>query len=253
MLDDVAVLGEELNQSQMQAIMNGDFSAWGIGGETPRLEAGDADQDLDFDQLDLVQVQIAAKYLTNTAATWGEGDWDRAPGGEQGSPPAGNGFFDQLDIIAALASGNYLTGPYAAIKDGGAQGDEQTSLIYDAVSGELSVDTPAGKDLTSINVTSAGGIFIRNKPAVLDGAFDNFAADNIFKATFGGSFADISFGNVAQAGLSEEFVLGDLSVVGSLAGGGDLGDVDLIYVPEPTTIGLLVFGVLVGLRRFFRA
>jgi len=34
------------------------------------LQAGDADQDLDFDQLDLVQVQVAAKYLTGQAANW---------------------------------------------------------------------------------------------------------------------------------------------------------------------------------------
>ncbi len=44
-----------------------------------QLRAGDADQDLDFDQLDLVQVQMAAKYLTGEAATWGEGDWDGRP------------------------------------------------------------------------------------------------------------------------------------------------------------------------------
>ena len=51
-----------------------------------QLLAGDADQDLDFDQLDLVQVQVAAKYLTGQAATWGEGDWDGAQGGEIGKP-----------------------------------------------------------------------------------------------------------------------------------------------------------------------
>jgi len=32
--------------------------------------------------------------------------------------------------------------------------------------------------------------------------------------------------------------------VGSLAGGGDLGPVDLIYVPEPATIFLLGLGLL---------
>jgi hypothetical protein len=80
----------------------------------PQLQPGDADQDYDFDQLDLVRVQIAAKYLTGQAATWGEGDWNAAPGGEQGNPPTGNGLFDQADIIAALSAGKYLTGPYAA-------------------------------------------------------------------------------------------------------------------------------------------
>ena len=79
------------------------------------------------------------------------------------------------------------------------------------------------------------------------GAFDNDVDANIFKATFGSSFGSISFGNVARTGLSEDFVVNDLTVVGSLEGGGGLGDVDLVYVPEPSTLALLVFGVLGGL------
>ncbi len=51
-------------------------------GQGPELLAGGADQDLDFDQLDLVRVQIASKYLTGQSATWGEGDWNGAPGGQ---------------------------------------------------------------------------------------------------------------------------------------------------------------------------
>ena len=80
----------------------------------------------------------------------------------------------------------------------------------------------------------------------LGGSFDNDGDGNIFKATFGGSFGSLSFGNVAQSGLSEEFVAGDLTVVGSLAGGGDLGNVDLIYVPEPSAIVLIALGLLLG-------
>ena len=88
-------------------------------------------------------------------------------------------------------------------------GDGQTSLVYNEGTGELSVDAPAGKELTSINITSAGSKFIGDKPAVLDGAFDNFAGDNIFKATFGGSFGEITFGNVvAIAGFKFDFQLG---------------------------------------------
>jgi Asp-tRNA(Asn)/Glu-tRNA(Gln) amidotransferase A subunit family amidase len=77
------------------------------------LEAGDANQDLLFDQLDLVQVQVAGKYLTGLPATWGEGDWNGAPGGSPGQPPIGDGVFDQLDIVAAQKAGFYLTGAYA--------------------------------------------------------------------------------------------------------------------------------------------
>jgi hypothetical protein len=208
------------------------------------LFPGDADQDNDFDQLDLVQVQIAGKYLTGQSATWGEGDWDGGPGGTPGDPPAGNGFFDQFDIIAAAATGVYLTGPYAAIEPGGQSGDGQTSVGYDVATGEVWVDAPSGSELTSINIDSAAAIFTGNAAQNRGGSFDNDADNNIFKATFGSSFGSPSFGNVAQAGLSEGFVRNDLTVVGSLNGGGDLGVADLIYIPEPTAILLLTLGVV---------
>jgi hypothetical protein len=78
------------------------------------LQAGDADENLAFDQGDIVRVLQAAKYLSEREATWGEGDWDAAPGGQPGRPPIGDGRFDQRDIIAALQTGLYLQGPYAA-------------------------------------------------------------------------------------------------------------------------------------------
>jgi hypothetical protein len=212
-----------------------------------RLEAGDADQDLDFDQLDLVRVQVAGKYLTGRAATWGEGDWNGAPGGQPGSPPPGNGLFDQLDIIAALGAGKYLTGSYAAIGGPGRVQDEQTSIVYNALTGELAVDASASIKLTSINIDSAAGVFTAAAAQNLGGSFDNDADNNIFKATFGTSFGSLSFGNVAQVGLSEQFVRNDLTVVGSLQGGGGLGNVDLIYIPEPSGIFLATVGTVVAI------
>ena len=219
--------------------------------DSSSLLAGDADQDLDFDQLDLVQVQIAAKYLTGEIATWGEGDWDGAPGGIQGNPPGGDRLFNQADIVAALQAGVYLTGLYAAVQPNGEANDGQTSIVYNVGTGELAVDTPAGTELTSINIDSAGGIFTGDSAQNLGGSFDNDADSNIFKATFGSSFGSLSFGNVAERGLAEEFLLNDLSVVGSLQGGGDLGEVDLIYVPEPSSLLLAACGLigLVALRR----
>lgn len=133
---------------------DGDFFTYELTDAGPQLQAGDANQDLQFDQLDLVKVQIAAKYLTGRAATWGEGDWNAAPGGTVGNPPPGDQRFDQLDIIAALAPGHYLAGPYAAVAPNGRTGDGQTSLAYDATAGNLSVDAPAGIELTSINIDS---------------------------------------------------------------------------------------------------
>ena len=225
-----------------------------VGPQTPALQPGDADQDLDFDQLDLVRVQIAAKYLTGQAATWGDGDWNGGPGGKQGEPPAGNSRFDQLDIIAALNAGKYLTGPYAAIATGGKEDDGQTSIVYDANTGEVKVDAPAGVQLTSVNIESAASIFTGEPAQGLGGSFDNDTDNNIFKATFGSSFGSLAFGKVAQPGLSQDFVAGDLTVVGSLAGGGSLGNVDLVYVvPEPATAWLAILGLLVLLRRGARS
>jgi hypothetical protein len=212
--------------------------------QTTVLQAGDADQDGDFDQYDLVRTQQAAKYLTGRATTWGEGDWNGAPGGSPGNPPAGNGFFDQLDIIASLAAGRYLTGPYLPGGGGegaswplaccGVQGDGQTSIVYDPKTGRLSVDAPASRQLTTINIDSQAGIFTGERARNLGGSYDNDADDNIFKATFGGDFGSVDFGNVAQSGLLYPFVLNDLSAIGSLEGGGGLGPIDLVYL-GPTT------------------
>jgi hypothetical protein len=215
----------------------------------PELHAGDANRDLEFDQLDLVQVQQRALYLTGQAATWGDGDWDGAPGGSPGQPPAGNGLFDQLDVVAAAQGAKYLTGPYAALVSGGQADDGQTSVVYDPSTGQVWVDPPAGVELTSINIDSASGIFTGEPAQNLGGSFDNDTDNNVFKATFGSSFGALTFGNVAQAGLDEQLLLADLTVVGSLAGGGALGEVDLIYVPEPSSI-LLVAMALMGAAGF---
>jgi hypothetical protein len=226
-----------------------DYALGLVTPKLPALQTGDADQDLDFDQLDLVRVQIAAKYLTGQPATWGQGDWNGAPAGSKGNPPAGNGRFDQLDIIAALEPGHYLRGPYAAVRPGGQRDDGQTSIGYNPTTGELFVDAPAGANLTSINIESAGRIFTGDPAQNLGGSFDNDADNNIFKATFGSSFGSLTFGNVAQKGLSQSLLVSDLSVVGSLAGGGALGDVDLIYVPEPSAV-VLAAVALVALVTF---
>ena len=240
--DDVRVYDGVLTAEQLDEVR---LSA--AGGD-PRLLAGDADQDLDFDQIDLVRVQIAAKYLAGQAATWGEGDWNGAPGGQVGMPPAGDNVFDQLDIVAALTAATYLTGPYAAVARGGRAGDGQTSVGYDASTGEIWVDAAAGTELTSVNIDSESSIFTGSAATNLGGSFDNDTDGNIFKATFGGSFGSISFGNVAQTGLSADTLAGDLTVVGSLAGGGPLGNVDLIYVPEPAAGLLMLVGVLLIFR-----
>ena len=98
-----------------------------------------------------------------------------------------------------------------------------------------------GTVLTSIHIDSVAGIFTAKPALNLGGTLDKHDDALIFKATFGSSFGSLSFGNVAQPGPSQDFVASDLSAVGTLSGGGHLGEVDRVYfpVPEPTTIVLL--------------
>ncbi len=137
---------------------------------------------------------------------------------------------------------------FSALSGPGTPGDAQTSLVYNPSTGQLSVDPPTGGALTSINIDSAGGrIQIANVDRTqFAGSFDNVSASNLFKATFGSSFGAVSFGNALPSGLSRDAVIADLTSVGSLQGGGGLGNVDLVYVPEPSTMAMLGFG-LVGL------
>lgn len=118
------------------------------------------------------------------------------------------------------------------------RGDGQTSVVYDASTGEISLDAPIGQSLTSFHLVSASGIFTGDPPLNLDGSLDGSLATQIFKVTFGGSFSDLTFGTVALPGLSRAFLLADLSAEGSIEGGGSLGSVDLVFIesaagPDP--------------------
>lgn len=83
----------------------------------PTRMPGDANADSSFDQLDLVQVLQAGKYLTGDPVTWGEGDWNN------------DGVFDQLDVIAAAETGLYMTGPYAMSSPEFAAVPEPSTLV----------------------------------------------------------------------------------------------------------------------------
>ena len=148
----------------------------------PRLMAGDANQDFQFDQQDIVQVLAGAKYLTGSRATWGDGDWNGAPGGSQGNPPTGDGVFDQIDLVAAQQAGIYRTGAYAAKQN------ESTS----------------SHRLTEGSVPTAGSII---DPLVKDFDGSGIAMTNpaIFLAGFGESANERNYevhANVADPNLS---------------------------------------------------
>ena len=130
------------------------------------------------------------------------------------------------------------SGPAADGNPTGQVGDHQTSIIYDAATGRMEVDAPAGAKLTSINIESAAGIFTGDRAVNLGGVFDIDTDRTIFKAMFGGSFGSLSFGNVARPQLDRAMLLGDLTVSGSISGSPfDLGDVDLVYISSESPVG----------------
>ena len=184
---------------------------------TDALRAGDANGDATFDQHDLAQVLQAGKYLTGEPATWEQGDWN------------GDGAFDQRDVVAALSTGAYRNAAFVALAPNGVLDDDQTSLVYDPLTGEIAIVGPAGREVLDVSIDSAAGIFTGEPARNLGGSFDSDTDWTIFRGAQWG-WESLSFGNVAQTGLSLTFLLDDLTVVGSLLGGGGLGDVDLVYV-----------------------
>jgi hypothetical protein len=112
-----------------------------MAGQEPELEAGDANGDYQFDQLDLFHVLRAAKYDTGESATWEEGDWN------------GDNVFDRFDVLAALQTANYLQGPYAATTAEAAAGNGLQATA-DLATADLATADPANADPDDDDVAS---------------------------------------------------------------------------------------------------
>ena len=104
---DIVGSGDSLHRSASGHF--GNFAAsWTAGVASPGavdfvLRApGDANEDGQFNQLDIVRVLQAGRFLAGESAVWDEGDWND------------DGRFNQLDVVAALQSGTYLQGPNSA-------------------------------------------------------------------------------------------------------------------------------------------
>jgi hypothetical protein len=142
-----------------------------------------------------------------------------------------------------------MAGSFPALA-GDAASDAVVQLWYNANNGELRAIPAVGKMFTSVNIQidNSAFTFTGPRPPSLTGDFDNYSADNIFKATFGSSFGDTNFGSVLATGLAKDSLMANLTVDGSYAGGGALGDVFLNFlpIPEPSTFILILLG-LVGL------
>jgi len=124
---------------------------------------------------------------------------------------------------------------------------QNLSLVYEADTGRLTVDAPAGAPLTAIEVRSSAGRFTKTCEG-LGGPFDVCSTSKVFKMDVAG-FDRVELGAVLPQNLTVDELKGDLIVDGATAGGGfNQGDGTLlvhrgIAIPEPSslTLGLLSF------------
>ncbi|MCA9169331.1 MAG: peptidylprolyl isomerase, partial [Planctomycetales bacterium] len=149
---------------------------------------------------------------------------------------SGDGALSPLDALLVL---NELSRPgWAAAEPAEGEGDELTislgagtELIYNAATGNLTVTTTS--PLSTLEVVSESGIFTGAAAENLGGDFDVDTDLKVFKFDKGG-FDDTNFGNVAQAGLTLDFLEQDLSVNGTILGGGLVSNFAARFTPIVT-------------------
>ncbi|MFC1757229.1 hypothetical protein ACFL2H_00470 [Planctomycetota bacterium] len=187
--------------------------------------AGDANRDYYVDESDFVLAMKAGKYETEDAAEWAEGDWN------------GDGEFNSDDHLLVFNSGPYRQGAYddsagdavADLKPVAETEQGEVVLYYDSTNGDLRVGTTIpGALVTTIQVRSASNLFANDPQNGSAGDFDvDFSTDTRF--FFGPSGYDsYVFQNSLPTNMPIEALRADLSVDGSLLGGGGLGAVRLV-------------------------
>ena len=208
------------------------------------LMAGDANQDYRFDEADFILAFKAGKFETSEPANWAEGDWNGAPGGTAGDPPAGDGIFDSSDFVVAFVGQTYLTGPYS---DGAGpaqnelapvtpDADNAVEIFYESLTGNLRIESDS--PLSTFHLFSQEGVFLGpDDPLTNDarhhnlfGLFDNYTNHGFFKLDPGGFSSleftsDFGMGVIIQPGLSDEFLSNDLRADGAFITGGGIGEV----------------------------
>ncbi|MEZ6118852.1 MAG: SdrD B-like domain-containing protein [Pirellulaceae bacterium] len=198
------------------------------------LQPGDTNQDLYFDEADFIMAHKAGLFETGEPATWSEGDWNGAPGGEPGNPPIGDDEFNSSDYVAAFITGNYRIGPYDP--EAGEPQHERTPLVTengDGVAvvyhaGTGMVEIVSERPIDTFQLYSNSGLFLDSRPSFLTGLFDGYDSNSLFKLDPAG-FAERG-GRELQSdllppSLSRDLLLQDLEADGSFQGGGDIGDV----------------------------
>ena len=106
-------------------------------------------------------------------------------------------------------------------------GQVHAYLDYDPAFGSLAVDTVSTSNaITTFELKSPDQFLIGVDPPTLDGLFDVYVPNRIFKLEPGGFF-DIDFGPILSAGLAPQELAANLCVDGSVIQGGALTRVEL--------------------------
>ena len=175
------------------------------------------------------------------------GDWSQCV--KRQFPSACQCIVARSLMIAVMGSVLIPQNATGTLLPAGGFNDERLSLIYNADDGELAVDLADMNDLGFLEVRSESGIFIGERPGILHGPFDVFDRSliSLFRQS-GGEETSFSFGTIVTLGLSEQFLLDDLTATARAFTNvtQPIDPVDLIYVPvpEPTSIELTLLGLV---------
>lgn len=90
-------------------------------------------------------------------------------------------------------------------------------VYYDPQTGQIRLE--ASRPFTALTIISRSGIFGGQRPAFLDGDFDVFRSDKLFRLDHRG-VQSLDFGLVAPPGLSYEFLRNDIRFETAVLGGG---------------------------------
>lgn len=113
---------------------------------------------------------------------------------------------------------------------GETQSQDLYTFVYDPATGGFSLDfSDSLPTLTTLELTSSEGFFSGQRPDALNGLFDVFREDKLFKLEPGG-FGPTDFGQAMASGLTTDEIIADLCVRGSRLGGGGLGAVQLATI-----------------------
>lgn len=122
------------------------------------------------------------------------------------------------------------------------------TVVYEPDSGRVTATAPDGSSLTAFELRSESSAFDGSCDN-LGGPFDVCTSTKVFKLDTNG-FSSIDFGAILPAGMSGEWLLGDLRADGASKGGGFAtgNGVFLVhadFVPEPIGGSLFAFGAFV--------